>query len=70
MDEIPSDWVFTFGLGTPYKDKYVVVHGTFNEARIKLMDKVGVHFAFQYSMEEFIPQISKYDLKEISIDSL
>jgi hypothetical protein len=61
-----QNWYFTFmwkqrGL----RDKYVKIHGTFLDAREEMCIRHGVEWAFQYSEEEFLPQIEEYKLEEL-----
>lgn len=46
-------WVFTFGWGQPHQGKYVRIRGTYGQARKKMIEKYGLHWAFQYSAEEW-----------------
>ena len=47
-------WIFTFFCdGTEKEGKCVKIKGTYGEARAKMIDKYGTHFAFQYSEKEW-----------------
>ncbi len=48
-----TEWVFTFGFGQPHAGHCVRIPGTYDEARQKMMDRYGPHWAFQYSAEEW-----------------
>jgi len=47
------EWIFTFGANHELEGKCVRVTGTKEEARQKMIDKYGLHWAFQYSAEEW-----------------
>ena len=51
----PTDnwWVFTFGSGQEHAGKYVLIQGTFNEARTKMVERYGTKWAFQYSSKDW-----------------
>jgi hypothetical protein len=63
-------WAFTFGCGSPGRNNYVVIPGSFYEARMRLVEKIGSDWAFQYPWEEFVEQIEKYGLTEVKLGSL
>ena len=46
-------WIFTFGCGQKYCNKYVRIFGTFDSARAKMFEKYGEEWAFQYTEEEW-----------------
>lgn len=48
-----SYWIFTFGVGQPNAGKYVKVYGDYESARRKMIDRYGLHWAFQYSMTQW-----------------
>lgn len=65
----PENWYFTFGVGQgKLANKYVKIYKTFNEARREMMDMFGNRWAFQYDEEEFLPQIKRFELKELKLD--
>jgi hypothetical protein len=52
-----KDWYFTFGIGHEHDGQsmgncYVVFHGTFGDAREKMIDRFGLKWAFQYGSAE------------------
>lgn len=57
-------WFFTFGQGSPYKDKYVEIWnaGSGTEARNIMFDAHGVKWAFCYTEEQFKFQCTAYRL--------
>ena len=48
-----EEWIFTFGDGHELEGKCVRIPGTWEEARQKMINKYGLHWAFQYSAEEW-----------------
>lgn len=46
-------WIFTFGCGQGHAGRYVRIKGSFEEARRKMVDKYGLEWAFQYSIEDW-----------------
>ena len=46
-------WIFTFGSGQRYQGHYVVMTGTYYEAREKMVEKYGDKWGFQYSEQEW-----------------
>ena len=51
--EKPKWWYFTFGYGQKNAGFYVKIHGTFSQARRKMLDKYGTKWGFQYSEREW-----------------
>lgn len=51
--EQEEDWIFTFGCGMAYEGHYVKIHGTFMSARLKMIERYGRMWAFQYSQAEW-----------------
>ena len=49
-----EEWIFTFGSNHELKGKCVRISGTKEEAREKMIEKYGLHWAFQYSVEEWV----------------
>lgn len=70
------NWYFTFGSnhldknGNSLGDKYVIIRGTWGEAREKMVNIRGAKWAFQYNETDFIPQIKKYGLHRISLETV
>jgi hypothetical protein len=62
--EIEQDWIFTFGCNHPHAQNYHVIHGTFEEARQKMVERFGTKWAFQYSSKE------KAGVKEFKLKQL
>ena len=50
--ERPQDWYFTFGFSHEYPNCYKVFHGTYEEARQKMVRAHGQRWAFQYGSAE------------------
>ena len=46
-------WIFTFGWGQRYQNKYVKIWGTYESAREKMFERYGKAWAFQYSEKEW-----------------
>lgn len=61
-----GNWYFTF-MQKQYglKDKYVKIYGTYTDAREEMCYRYDDEWAFQYSEEDFIPQIKEYGLEEL-----
>lgn len=63
-----SNFYFTFPSDSHIGHCYVKVEGKdWNDARQKVVDAIGRHFAFQYTELEFLPQISKWNYSEIDL---
>ncbi len=58
-------WYFTFGNGSILRNNFVVVPGTYDEARTKIAERYGNKWAFQYSQKDFEGQPEKYGLTEV-----
>ena len=59
-------WYFTFmQKQKELKNKYVVIEGSFWNARAKMIERYGEAFGFQYSEEGFAGQKEKYGLSEL-----
>lgn len=63
-------FVFTFMQSSPLKNNYIVLEGTEAETRDKMFSVFGPKWAFQYSWEEFVPQIAQFNLREIKITEI
>lgn len=66
--EEPRDYVFTFGAEhtygiKPMRDRYVRFHGTYMEARLKMIAVFGVRWCAQYDSEEDA-QVERFQLIE------
>lgn len=46
-------WVFTFGSGQKHGGHYIKIYGTYSSARQKMVDKYGLAWGFQYSLDEW-----------------
>jgi hypothetical protein len=64
---VKSNWYFTFMQKHEHRNRYVKIFGSFGEAREKMVKAFGTKWAFQYSEEEFIPQIERFGLRELEI---
>lgn len=65
-----KNFYFTFGSGWPERSNYVKVQAeTLIEARQKFFAVRGSRFAFSYTEEEFLPQMAKYGLTEIPLQT-
>jgi hypothetical protein len=67
--EQPQDWLFTFGAehyldGTPLRSRYVRFHGTYMEARLKMIAALGRAWCAQYPTEE-AAGVERYGLTEL-----
>ena len=59
-------WVFTFGVGSPYKNYVVKIYGTYDAARNTMFMAHGKEWAFQYSAVEGDKMIEKYGYKVLA----
>ena len=46
-------WIFTFGEGHAHPGYYVKIYGNYGEARMKMIEKYGIKWAFQHSLKEW-----------------
>lgn len=53
MSDNKKVWIFTFGVGSENRYKLVKIHGTYGEARAKMIKKYGTKWAFQHSEKEW-----------------
>lgn len=60
-------WYFTFGVNHIFSKRYVVIDGSYVEAREKMFNVFGGKWSMQYSFEEFEPQIEKYNLSHLGV---
>jgi hypothetical protein len=64
------DWYFTFGIGDPlYQGRYIVFHGTFDEARDQMFAHFGSKWAFQYASAE-AAGVQKYALELMTVEDI
>jgi hypothetical protein len=77
-DTVAQNWYFTFGgghrlraarsdgvtvgEGFPVADFYVMIHGTFLDARHEMIRLFGTVWSFQYDAEEWAGQVERYRL--------
>ena len=50
---LEQNWIFTFGAGQAHQGHYVKIHGTYESARKKMVDRYGLNWCFQYTEEEW-----------------
>ncbi|PWR13661.1 hypothetical protein DKT68_00785 [Micromonospora acroterricola] len=48
----PEAWIFTFGSGQEHDGKYVVIAGSYDEARAEMLAYFGNRWSFQYRADE------------------
>lgn len=53
MEKDKEYWIFTFGEGHAHPGYYVKIYGTYGEARVKMVNKYGIRWAFQHSAKEW-----------------
>ena len=46
--EAKQNWYFTFGAGQKHANKYTVIYGTEHSARVEMLRRYGIEWAFQY----------------------
>jgi len=51
-EELPQDWIFTFGCGHDNAGRYVSIYGTYNDARKEMHRRYGMKWCMQYSSKE------------------
>ncbi len=61
------DWCFTFCGYHTHHTGYVIIRGTWTEARTKMFDEFGTHWGFQYTSKEEA-EVDRWGLKEVKID--
>lgn len=59
-------WIFTFGINSALKDRYIVVYGSLEETRRKMFKRYP-HWAFQYPDEESAG-VQRFNLKPLIFD--
>lgn len=64
-----EEYLFTFGHGHIYPNKFVRIKGDFSSAREKMIEKFGIKWAFQYSAVEE-PKLAKYGIFEVTEEDL
>lgn len=64
-------YYFTFmGYQSALKRKYVKLRGTYASTRRIMMRHFGDQWAFQYSEQEFLPQIERFGLTELPLEDM
>jgi len=67
--EKKANYYFTFmGRQTDLKNKYVKINDTYLAARGRMCAIFSDQWAFQYTEEEFLPQIEEYGLTELPLE--
>jgi hypothetical protein len=51
-EEKEQDWFFTFGCGQEWEGFYVILHGTWESAREKMVADFGTKWCMQYESAE------------------
>ena len=46
MEKDKECWIFTFGEGHSHPGYYVKIYGSYGEARMKMVEKYGIKWAF------------------------
>jgi len=60
------NFYFTFGYGTPYRNKFVRIEAeSFGQAREEMFKQFGRKWAFQYNEEDFAGQEDHFGLTEL-----
>ena len=62
-------WCFTFGCGQKYANHYVIIKGTFSEAREKMFKYFGTEWCFQYESKEQA-NVEKWGMKELTLERM
>jgi len=66
MKEQHQDWYFTFKYqDKELRNKYMVIHGTYESARNTIIELREDSWSFQYSKDEFKGQVEQYGLTEV-----
>jgi len=68
-------WFFTFSSAHVHNNRslgkrYVVIEGSFNEAREKMFAVRGPRWSFQYDVAKLKEQVFNYRLTEITLEEL
>jgi len=58
-------YYFTFGCGQAHPKGYVKIKGTYESAREDMVIRFGLKWAFQYTEEQFLPQIERFGLVQV-----
>ena len=62
----PQEYLFTFGYGHAYPNKFVRIKGTFNSARKEMFRLHGAKWAFQYpSTEKKLQELKRSFITEL-----
>ena len=69
MDAVKK-YIFTFGVGTPFKGRYVEIEGTYNEAREAMFDMFGSKWAFQYAPTKGAELIARFGYKQLDVSAV
>jgi len=64
QDELAQDWFFTFGCCSYHHANYIKIYGTYEEARDRMFELFGRHWAFQYASAEEAGVV-EFALKEL-----
>lgn len=62
--EKEQEWLFTFGYGHAFPNRFVRIKGTFSSAREEMVRRFGLKWAFQYPPEDEQKLLS-YGITEI-----
>ena len=69
MSSDKQTWYFTFGSGQPHANRYVVIVGTYDEARDEMNRRFNRVWGFQYDEDDWhkggISQAEKYGIREL-----
>ena len=63
--EKKEKWYFTFGVGTPYRGRHVVIEGTADSTREEMWERFGPKWAFQYTEKQYTEIIKRWPTTEL-----
>ena len=58
------EWLFTWGFGQKYPNKFIRIYGTMGEARKEMFRRYGSKWSFQYPVSKE-PELLKHGIVEL-----
>lgn len=65
-----EQWAFTFGVGHPLRKRYVIIDGTYEQARKKMVSIFGRKWCGQYSIEQIQDARCRHNYSEIILGTV
>ena len=63
-NEVEKDWIFSWGYGQAFPNRFIIIRGTYGSARKEMVDRFGIKWSFQYPIEKR-EDLEKHGMREL-----